>query len=72
MTEKKTYEMYIPSRTSDGRASFAPVPLEHATTREEAKAIGMAMVRTRGLEEAFFVEQPGDVVYSSYPFGKKQ
>lgn len=69
MSEPKTYMMYYPGKTKDGRATYVEHALE-ATDREQAKEQCMAVVRVMDLKDAYIAESPGTLVFFSWPMQK--
>lgn len=67
MTVQKTYSMWYPGKTQDGKGTYLETPLTHATNRDEAKAIAMGIVRVQELTEMHLIEQPNELIFYAWP-----
>lgn len=66
-TEPKRFIMFHPGKSPDGKGTYLEHPLTAAKDRDEAYAIAMGIVRALELKEMHLVEEPGTLVFRSWP-----
>lgn len=68
---QKTYIMYYPGKTPDGKATYIEHPLGAAKDQEQAKAIAMGVVRALDIKDMHLLENPNELVFYSWPMTPK-
>ena len=63
---EKTFTMYYPGTTDDGKGTYVAHPLR-ATTREEAKVQAMGVTRALEIKDMHIIENPNELVFFVWP-----